>query len=81
MALIVDDSAAPTDKPFVHRLVWSIPTDVQDIPEAIPREATVEALGGAAQGTNDFGQLGYSGPCPRLAMALNPTSSRYSCSI
>ena len=64
LALVVDDPDAPTDEPFVHWLVWNIPTDIEDIPEAVPRDLTVEALDGATQGTNDFGSLGYRGPCP-----------------
>lgn len=64
MALVVEDPDAPTADPFVHWLVWNIPPDIEDVPEAIPREPTVEALDGAIQGTNDFGELGYRGPCP-----------------
>lgn len=64
LALVVDDPDAPTDEPFVHWLVWNIPPEIEDVPEAIPREPTVDELDGAIQGTNDFGDLGYSGPCP-----------------
>lgn len=64
LALVVDDPDASTEDPFIHWLVWNVPPGIEDIPEAIPHEATVEALDGAVQGTNDFGELGYSGPCP-----------------
>lgn len=64
LALLVDDPDAPTDDPFVHWLVWNVPPEIEDVPEAIPREPTVEELDGAVQGTNDFGDLGYRGPCP-----------------
>ncbi|WP_265110911.1 YbhB/YbcL family Raf kinase inhibitor-like protein [Halosolutus halophilus] len=64
LAVVVDDPDAPTDDPFVHWLLWNVPPDIEDIPEAIAPEPTVEALDGAVQGTNDFGDLGYRGPCP-----------------
>lgn len=64
LVLVVDDPDAPTDDPFVHWLVWNVPPGIEEIPEAIPREPTVEALDGAVQGTNDFGDIGYRGPCP-----------------
>ena len=64
LALVVDDPDASADDPFVHWLVWNVPPETEEIPGAIPREPTVDALGGAVQGTNDFGGLGYSGPCP-----------------
>ena len=64
LAVVVDDPNAPSEAPFVHWLLWNVPSDVEEIPEGVPREPTVEALDGAAQGTNDFGELGYRGPCP-----------------
>lgn len=63
-ALIVEDPDAPTEEPFVHWLLWNLPPDIEAIPEGIPREQTVEQLDGAVQGTNDFGAVGYRGPCP-----------------
>lgn len=64
LALVVDGPNASTAGPFVHWLRWNVPTEIEDVPEAIPRERTVEELDGAIQGTNDFGELGYGGPCP-----------------
>lgn len=64
LAVVVDDPDAPTDPPFVHWLLWNVPPGTEDIPEAVPREPTVASLDGAVQGTNDFGELGYRGPCP-----------------
>lgn len=64
LAVVVDDPDAPTDDPFVHWLFWNVPPETETIPEGIPREAPVDALDGAVLGTNDFGTLGYSGPCP-----------------
>ncbi|WP_255151038.1 YbhB/YbcL family Raf kinase inhibitor-like protein [Halorarius halobius] len=64
LALLVDDPDAPSAEPFVHWLLYDVPADVGTIPEAVPAEARVDALDGAAQGTNGFGNLGYGGPCP-----------------
>lgn len=62
MALIVDDPDAPFAA-FTHWLIWNIPpTGV--IPEAIAKSATLTEPFSARQGTNDFGEIGYAGPCP-----------------
>lgn len=63
IALVVDDPDAP-DGPFTHWLLWDVPPDVSSIPAAVPTTPTVESLGGATQGENDFGDVGYRGPCP-----------------
>lgn len=44
--------------------MWNVPHDTEEIPESVPREQTVSALDGAAQGMNVFGEIGYRGPCP-----------------
>lgn len=64
LAVVVDDPDAPSESPFVHWLLWNVQPDTEEIPEAVPREPTVSSLDGATQGTNDFGELGYRGPCP-----------------
>jgi Raf kinase inhibitor-like YbhB/YbcL family protein len=62
LAVIVDDPDAPSTT-FTHWLIWNIPpTDV--IPRAIARNATLKEPFRALQGTNDFGEIGYAGPCP-----------------
>lgn len=62
LAVIVDDPDAPSAV-FTHWLVWNIPpTDT--IPRAIEKKATIDEPFAAVQGTNDFGEIGYSGPCP-----------------
>lgn len=60
-ALICDDPDAPRDI-WVHWVLFNIPADRHDLPEAVPAEKT--AVGGARQGTNDFRKLGYGGPSP-----------------
>jgi len=56
LALIVDDPDAPGGL-FTHWLVWNIDPTMTTIGErSVPK--------GAAQGTNDFGNVRYGGPCP-----------------
>lgn len=61
LALIVDDPDAP-DQIFVHWVAYDIPPETRQLPQAVPTEATL--LNGGTQGKNDFGNLGYGGPCP-----------------
>lgn len=55
-ALIVDDPDAPGGT-WNHWLVWDIPADKRELPEGGMRPD-------GTQGTNDFGKIGYGGPCP-----------------
>ncbi len=52
IAIIVDDPDAPMGT-FVHWVVWNIKTN--QIPEGYKSEF---------EGVNDFGVIGYRGPCP-----------------
>jgi Raf kinase inhibitor-like YbhB/YbcL family protein len=61
LALIVEDPDAPTGA-FAHWLIFNLPPDLRQLPEKVPPLPTLP--GGATQGRNDFGRLGYSGPCP-----------------
>ncbi|NHN49016.1 YbhB/YbcL family Raf kinase inhibitor-like protein [Halostella sp. JP-L12] len=63
LALVLDDPDAG-EEPFVHWLLWNVPADSGEIPGGLPQSETVEELDGARQGTNDFGEVGYRGPCP-----------------
>ncbi len=56
IVLIVCDPDAPSGD-FVHWLVWNI-----DPSELHIAKGTVPA--GAVEGFNDFGKMGWSGPCP-----------------
>ncbi|MBE8540412.1 YbhB/YbcL family Raf kinase inhibitor-like protein [Geoglobus acetivorans] len=62
LAVIVDDPDAPSGV-FTHWIAWNIPP-VGEIPDEIPREGVVSAPVKMVQGVNDFGRLGYDGPCP-----------------
>ena len=56
LALIVDDPDAP-GRTWVHWLVWNIDPNTKEISEnSSPRNAV--------QGTTDFGEAKYGGPCP-----------------
>ncbi|MFP4010051.1 MAG: YbhB/YbcL family Raf kinase inhibitor-like protein [Spirulinaceae cyanobacterium] len=62
LALIVDDPDAP-NYTFVHWVVYDIPTQIRQLPEGISTPGEMLS-GGGTQGINDFGNLGYGGPCP-----------------
>lgn len=56
LALIVDDPDAPMGT-FTHWIIWNISPEVTRIDEnSLPQ--------GSLQGKNDFGEVGYGGPCP-----------------
>ena len=60
-ALITDDPDAPIGT-FTHWVTFNIPADSLGLPEAVPNEPQLTS--GALQGKNDFGNIGYGGPCP-----------------
>jgi len=75
LALICDDPDAPMGT-WSHWVLFNLAPRVQALKEGIPPDQTIAALtaetaesaGGeppkARQGTNDFGKIGYGGPCP-----------------
>jgi Raf kinase inhibitor-like YbhB/YbcL family protein len=63
LAVVADDPDAPAGT-FTHWLLWNLPPETVEIEENVPRREEVPALGGARQGENDFGEIGYRGPCP-----------------
>jgi Raf kinase inhibitor-like YbhB/YbcL family protein len=56
IAIICDDPDAPTQKPFVHWVLYKIPADRTGLPEG--------ATEGVLEGKNDFGGWGYGGCMP-----------------
>jgi Raf kinase inhibitor-like YbhB/YbcL family protein len=56
LALLVTDPDAPGG-PFVHWVLFNLPSATREIPEGQPPS-------GARLGRNDFGNIGYGGPCP-----------------
>ena len=61
IALIVDDPDAP-GKTWVHWVIYNIPADSTGLPLGVPKNKTLDD--GSLQGKNDFGRIGYNGPCP-----------------
>jgi Raf kinase inhibitor-like YbhB/YbcL family protein len=61
LALVADDPDAP-GKTWVHWVLFDLPPDSGGLPENVPSEKTPAA--GGKQGRNDFGRIGYGGPCP-----------------
>jgi hypothetical protein len=60
-ALIADDPDAPMGT-WVHWVLFNLPADARELPEAVPSEGTLPS--GARQGRNDFRKIGYGGPMP-----------------
>jgi len=63
LAIIVNDPDAGGGGGFVHWIAWNVEL-VKMIPEKIPNTPEVTFPLAALQGTNDFGNIGYNGPCP-----------------
>jgi len=61
IALISDDPDAPMGT-WVHWVLFNLPPDTVELAEDVPPDETFP--NGAVQGTNDFGRIGYGGPCP-----------------
>jgi hypothetical protein len=59
LALVVDDPDAvePAGRVWDHWVVWNIPPETREIPEAWDAADVVE-------GQNDYGERGYGGPNP-----------------
>jgi len=60
-AIIVDDPDAPAGT-WVHWVLYDIPGDTRKLEDGIAKDRQLP--NGARQGRNDFGKIGYNGPCP-----------------
>lgn len=60
-AIIVDDPDAPSGT-WVHWVLYDVPADTRELTEGIRKDRQLP--NGALQGRNDFGKIGYNGPCP-----------------
>jgi Raf kinase inhibitor-like YbhB/YbcL family protein len=56
LVLVMDDPDAPAGT-FTHWLAWNISPRTDGVPEDVAGD-------GIVLGTNDFGTIGYAGPCP-----------------
>ena len=61
LAIIADDPDAPAGT-WVHWVLYDLPADTRKLPEGVAKDR--ELPNGALQGRNDFGKIGYDGPCP-----------------
>ncbi len=59
--LIADDPDAPAGT-WVHWVLYNIPTDARELPEALPAQDTLD--NGSLHGRNSWGRNDYGGPCP-----------------
>ena len=62
IAIICDDPDAPTQKPFVHWVIYKIPADQQGFQK--------DGIEGALEGTNDFGRRATMDACLPKATAF-----------
>jgi Raf kinase inhibitor-like YbhB/YbcL family protein len=61
LALIADDPDAPGGT-WVHWLIYDLPATANQLAPSVAKSDTL--MSGARQGVNDFGRIGYNGPCP-----------------
>ncbi len=64
LALICDDPDAPTPEPYVHWVIYKIPTTAAALRENVPKTGSMSEPAGAMQGVNSWGAIGYRGPAP-----------------
>jgi Raf kinase inhibitor-like YbhB/YbcL family protein len=63
-ALTVHDPDAPRPGGWWHWLVYDIPSSTASLPRGAGTAGSSGMPSGARQGTNDFGDAAYGGPCP-----------------
>lgn len=60
-ALIADDPDAPMGT-WVHWVLFDLPANARTLAQNVPKKEQLSD--GSRQGRNDFGKIGYGGPCP-----------------
>jgi len=60
-ALIADDPDAPVGT-WVHWVMFDLPANTRSLAQNVPKKEQI--ADGSRQGRNDFGNVGYGGPCP-----------------
>jgi Raf kinase inhibitor-like YbhB/YbcL family protein len=60
-ALLCEDPDAPGGT-YIHWVIYNIPATERGLAENFPKRDKLP--NGTRQGTNDFKQMGYGGPCP-----------------
>lgn len=61
LILVMDDPDAPVGT-FTHWILYNLDPETKSLSENMQK--TAETSDGFAQGMNDFGRVGYNGPCP-----------------
>ena len=61
IAILCDDPDAPAGD-WVHWILFNLAPETRSLPENVARNAPLP--GDAVQGLNDYGRVGYDGPCP-----------------
>lgn len=61
IAIVCDDPDAPGGT-WVHWVLYNLPAENIGLVENLPASENIKA--GGFQGKNDFGKIGYGGPCP-----------------
>jgi len=64
LALICDDPDAPRPEPWVHWVMYKIPTSVMNLKAGIEATGAPKEPAGVLQGKNSWDTLGYRGPMP-----------------
>ncbi|WP_238523614.1 YbhB/YbcL family Raf kinase inhibitor-like protein [Acidilobus saccharovorans] len=63
LALIMYDPDAPANT-FIHWVIYNMPPTLARLEEGVGSSGAREIPGVGVQGLNDFGDVGYGGPCP-----------------
>jgi Raf kinase inhibitor-like YbhB/YbcL family protein len=61
IAIICEDPDAPSGT-WMHWILFNLPAECRELAENIPDDETLHDS--TRQGINNFGSIGYSGPCP-----------------
>ena len=61
IALLCEDPDAPSGM-WVHWVVWGLAPDSTSLPQGLTTDRILSLE--SRQGRNDFGRIGYGGPCP-----------------
>lgn len=63
LVLICEDPDAPRGI-FTHWILYNIPPSLFALSEGVGKKGEAKIMDNIFQGKNDFGKLGYGGPCP-----------------
>ena len=61
LAIVMDDPDAPVGV-WVHWVLFDLPAATRELSEGVAKKDVLDNA--ARQGRNDFGRIGYGGPCP-----------------